>query len=664
MAKRCLDCHTDVRKQFDEHGSMHGKLPEGTQCRRCHTEHRGAEAPLTRLDHFDHNWTGFKLSGKHQAVECKSCHTNEVFRGTSASCVSCHAEPDRHRGKFGTACSQCHSTDTWATSPTNLRHFNHDVAAFKLTGKHRAVDCKACHANNVFKGTAQTCVSCHAEPVVHKGHFGTACAECHTTSTWKGATFKHTFPINHGRRRTGNTCATCHTTPNNYKVYSCYGCHEHRPERIARKHRGRRFVGVNIDQCTKCHGRGRKRGGREGERERMRERGREKGRKRGRERERGMLEQRLADWVAGADAGGCCEGAVAGRSACGYKEEREAGAFCPACLEGNPGRGMKDPLPLRPEFRPPWPLRNQHVQTILGHLLRGPSFRRPTVKRLVEVAGGDRIVLHDATPAGWLPGDRMAVLVHGLGGSHDSGHPRRFAHLLYPLGVRTVRVDLRGCGDGLPLARHPPHSGRSDDLRAVLNEVHSWSPASPLWLVGVSLGANTVLKLAGEAAAEPVPGLERVAALGPPADLLRCSALMEQRRNRFYNRYFADILMANALKRRHYFPDLPRVQFPRRTTLRLFDELYTAPLNGFAGADDYYRRASSAPLIPGIRLPTLILTARDDPFIAVEPLEELRLPPHVELRVVEHGGHLGFVGSDGAGGLRWAERRVVEWLLG
>lgn len=315
------------------------------------------------------------------------------------------------------------------------------------------------------------------------------------------------------------------------------------------------------------------------------------------------------------------------------------------------------------EFRPPWLLRNRHVQTILGHFLRGPSFRQPTIKRLVAVSGGDRIVLHDTSPAGWQPGDRMAVLVHGLGGCHDSGHLRRFAHLLDPLGVRTVRVDLRGCGDGLPLARHPPHSGRSDDIRAILNEVHSWSPASLLLLVGVSLGANTVLKLTGEAASEPVPGLERVAALGPPVDLRRCSALMEQRRNRFYNRYFAGLLVANALKRRHYFPELPRVQFPRKTTLRVFDELYTAPLNGFADADDYYTRASSAPLIPRIRVPTLILTARDDPFIAVEPLEELLLPPQVELRVVKHGGHLGFVGRDGAGGMRWAERRVVEWLL-
>lgn len=322
-----------------------------------------------------------------------------------------------------------------------------------------------------------------------------------------------------------------------------------------------------------------------------------------------------------------------------------------------------DSLLSGPGFQPPWLLRNRHVQTLLGHVLSGPPFRALTVQHRVAVSEGDQLVLHDSTPTGWKPGDRIAVLVHGMGGSHDSGHPRRFAHLLAARGVRTVRVDQRGCGAGLPLARKGYHAGRSDDIRAALAAVHDWSPSSPLLLAGVSLGANVVLKLAGEAGADPVPGLARVAALGPPVDMRRCAVLMAQRRNRFYNRYFARILIDHALKRQRYFPELPRVRFPAHATLRIFDELYTAPRNGFTGADDYYTRASSAPLVPGIRVPTLILAARDDPFIAVEPLEELGRPPGVELRIVDRGGHLGFVGRDGTGGMRWAEQRVVEWLL-
>jgi predicted alpha/beta-fold hydrolase len=320
-------------------------------------------------------------------------------------------------------------------------------------------------------------------------------------------------------------------------------------------------------------------------------------------------------------------------------------------------------MPFTDAFLPPWFLRNRHVQTLLGHFLPGPPFRQPTVRRLVPVSGGDRIVLHDSMPPAWNPGDPVAVLVHGLAGCHQSGHMVRFAHLFHGRGVRVVRVDLRGTGAGLALARQSYHAGRSEDGRAVLAAVHALSPASPLWLVGVSLGGNMVLKLAGEAATEPVPGLAKVAALGPPVDMARCAVLLARRSNRLYNRYFARCLVREVLFRQRAFPDLPRVSFPRKTTLRVFDNLYTAPRNGFAGADDYYRRASALPLVGSIPVPTLVVTARDDPFIAAEPFEELRPPAHVEVRLLDHGGHLGFVGRDGAGGWRWVERRVADWLL-
>jgi predicted alpha/beta-fold hydrolase len=115
-------------------------------------------------------------------------------------------------------------------------------------------------------------------------------------------------------------------------------------------------------------------------------------------------------------------------------------------------------------------------------------------------------------------------------------------------------------------------------------------------------------------------------------------------------------------RHRRIFPELPMPRFPRRLTLRLFDELYTAPFGGFADAADLYRRTSSLPLIPRIGVPALLLTARDDPFIAVEPFEQMRAPAHVEVRVVERGGHLGFLGPDGAGGFRWAERTAADWV--
>ena len=316
------------------------------------------------------------------------------------------------------------------------------------------------------------------------------------------------------------------------------------------------------------------------------------------------------------------------------------------------------------DFRPLPFLRNPHLQTVLGALVPGLDCPWPDQRRMVHLADGDALALHNNTPPGWKLGDPVALLVHGLSGSHLSSHIRRLAALLLSQRVRVVRMDLRGAGAGISLARRIYHAGRSDDIRAALEVIHSWSPTSPLLLLGVSLGGALVLKMAAEAADRPVPGLSRLAAAAPPIDLPRCCALLELPKNRIYQNNFIRDLTYEARLRQRYFPDLPPLRFPRRLTMRLFDELYTAPRSGFADAMDYYRKASCAALIPNIQLPTLILTSRDDPFIAVEPFEELKLPSNVQLRIVAHGGHIGFLGWDGSGGIRWAERRMVEWVLG
>ncbi len=315
------------------------------------------------------------------------------------------------------------------------------------------------------------------------------------------------------------------------------------------------------------------------------------------------------------------------------------------------------------EFRPLPFLRNPHVQTVLGVLVPGPDCPLPDQRHVLRLPDGDALLLHNNTPLGWKRGDPLALLVHGLSGSHASKHIRRLAALLLAHRVRVVRMDLRGAGQGLPLARRIYHAGRSDDIRAALEEIHSWSPASPLLLLGLSLGGALSLKMTAESAAHPLPGLARVAVLGPPIDLARCAALLALPKNRFYEDNFVRDLTQQARRRQRYFPDLPPLRFPRRMTLRRFDDLYTAPRCGFDDAHDYYRKASCLSLIPRIQVPTLILTARDDPFVAVEPFEELNVPPHILVRVVPHGGHLGFLGWDGAGGIRWAERRMVDWVL-
>ncbi len=315
-------------------------------------------------------------------------------------------------------------------------------------------------------------------------------------------------------------------------------------------------------------------------------------------------------------------------------------------------------------YSPPWLLRNGHVQTLLGHFWPDQPFTHPSEPHVISLADGDQVVAHDSLPEGWHPGKPMALLLHGLGGSHASNHICRIARHLLHHNVRVVRMDLRGAGAGLTLARKTYHGGCSSDVRAVLRAMSDWSMNSPLWLLGISLGGNIALKLAGETDHHPVPNLARVAAISPPVDMLRCAAMLGRASNRLYEWFFVRELLEELRIREDHFPDLPRLRFPSRPTMRMFDDLYTAPQHGFASALDYYRRVSSLPLLERIRVPAFLITARDDPFIAVQPFETLRLPDHIQVRILQHGGHLGFLGQDeGNGGLRWAEKCVLDWFL-
>jgi len=313
-------------------------------------------------------------------------------------------------------------------------------------------------------------------------------------------------------------------------------------------------------------------------------------------------------------------------------------------------------------FRPWFWLRNPHLQTLLGVYWKGTGFPHATVRRRVRLADGDRLVLHDTRPRRWADADPVAVLVHGLSGSHRSGAIVRLARLLVRRGVRVVRLDLRGAGAGFPLARGCYNAGCSADVRAALLAVLRLTPASPVWLVGVSLGGNVALKLAGEADQNPIPNLARVVAVAPPVDLEACMDLLTQPRNRLYERHFVGELIAQARRRARLFPDQPLPAFPRRPSLRTFDDLYTAPRGGFRDAAEYYARSSGNQFVPRIRVPTLVLAARDDPFVCPAAIERLTRPANVHVRLTDHGGHVGFLGADGAGGFCWGERAVVRWL--
>ena len=311
-------------------------------------------------------------------------------------------------------------------------------------------------------------------------------------------------------------------------------------------------------------------------------------------------------------------------------------------------------------FRPLPLLGNPHVQTILGNLLTGRSCTLRVIRHVVPLPDGDQIVLHETPPRSGDSRTPVALLVHGLGGSHRSAYMVRMAHRFVALGWCVVRMDLRAAGAGLRLARRLYNAGCAGDIHGVIGHLARTFPAAPLVLIGFSLGANIVLKYGGEFAGQQPATLRAIATMAPPIDLVRCSELLA--RYPFYDRFYVGHLTRQVAAHQRYFPGLPTPAFPRGMTLRQFDDVYTAPRWGYVDALDYYMHASSAPWIAKIRVPTLILTARDDPFVAVAPFEALPSVDGVEVHISEQGGHLGFLGADGVGGIRWAEAKLVQWL--
>jgi predicted alpha/beta-fold hydrolase len=317
-----------------------------------------------------------------------------------------------------------------------------------------------------------------------------------------------------------------------------------------------------------------------------------------------------------------------------------------------------------PPFRPHPLVRGGHAQTLAGAYLPGHRFVDRAQHRVVRLDDGDALVLHDDCPADWQPTHRSALLIHGLAGCHESGYMRRIAGKLNAQGVRAFRMDLRGCGAGVALARLPYHSGRSDDAAAALAAIAQMFPDSPTTLVGFSLGANITLKLLGELGESACGNLDSAMAVCPPTDLAACSRQISLPANRMYDRFFVGLLLEQLRARERLVRDAARVSFTRTPrTLWEFDDSFTAPICGFGTADNYYRAASSLPWIARIERPTLILASRDDPMIPPRALEQLQPPPSVRVHMAESGGHLGFVGRGGCDAdRRWMDWRVVEWV--
>lgn len=316
-------------------------------------------------------------------------------------------------------------------------------------------------------------------------------------------------------------------------------------------------------------------------------------------------------------------------------------------------------------YRAPGWLPGGHAQTIYPLLIRPDPL--PYHRERWETPDGDFIDLDwtDA-PAARQPRDSrpLLILFHGLEGSSSSYYAITLMGAAAAIGWSGVVVNFRGCsGESNRLAR-AYHSGDSDEIDWILRRLRALSPLRPLYAVGVSLGGNALLKWLGEREASTRDYLQAAAAVSAPLDLTACGHHLARGFNRVYTRHFLHTLKRNAAAKlcRH-----PGIFDERRmiaaSNLYEFDDVVTAPLHGFNGAEDYWRRASSKPWLAGIRLPTLVLNARNDPFLPAQALPTpSQVAASVQLEFPRQGGHVGFVTGSLPGQLDWLPQRIFNYF--
>ncbi len=307
-------------------------------------------------------------------------------------------------------------------------------------------------------------------------------------------------------------------------------------------------------------------------------------------------------------------------------------------------------------FAPPLPLANGHVQTVLAAMrprLARVEFRR---ERL-ELADGDFLDLD------WAGGGagRAVILTHGLEGSSGDPYVRGMAAKFTEAGWDVLAWNFRGCGGEPNRLPRAYHSGDTPDLAAVIE--HAAQRAPRLALVGFSLGGNMTLKYLGER--EPHPAILGAAAISAPVDLASSARAMDRRwSSRLYLRRLVRRLVGKVRKKAAAFPGLIDVtHIDGVHGFGDFDNCFTAPIHGFRDAEDYWTRSSARQFLGSIRVPALLLNARDDPFLTPGcfPIAEARASAHFHLEMPESGGHLGFIESV-LDPFTWAERRAAEFL--
>jgi len=318
-------------------------------------------------------------------------------------------------------------------------------------------------------------------------------------------------------------------------------------------------------------------------------------------------------------------------------------------------------------FVPRRGLRNGHLMTVYAWARprRLPDLPAPE-DRLFQVTSDTHVLAHCFWQAN-RTAHPLLVALHGLEGSSAAHYMRGVADKARRAGFNVLLLNQRNCGGTEHLGPGLYHSGLTEDANAVIKEILASEGIREVVVAGYSLGGNLALKLAGDYGDGAPPWLRGVCAVSPVMDLPSCVAALERRQNIIYQWNFVRGLRARMRRKDACHPgkfDLAPLSSIR--TIREFDERYTSQFFGFGGATNYYFRASSMRVVGQIRVPAMILTAEDDPFVPPAPFRDPAVTrnPKIQVVITKHGGHCGFLGpaTSGSDGY-WAEERIVEFAL-
>jgi predicted alpha/beta-fold hydrolase len=309
--------------------------------------------------------------------------------------------------------------------------------------------------------------------------------------------------------------------------------------------------------------------------------------------------------------------------------------------------------------------RSGHAQTLVAYAWpRRAGLQVQDQERLFEIRDDVKLLAHCRWQTDFKAAPTL-LLWHGMEGSTESVYMLAIAKKSFRDGFNVVRVNLRNCGGTEHLTPTLYHGGLSEDLRAVTSELIEHDGLQRIFMIGYSLGGNLVLKLAGEYAGNPPRQVLGICAVSPSVDLSASANEIRRRSNWIYERDFLRRMRKRIYVKKKLYPHLYDVsKLKSIRTIRDFDENFTAVAHGFSGADEYYEKSSSIRLIDRIHIPTLIIHAKDDPFIPFGPLQSpaLAANPYILFLATERGGHVAFVGEEPTSEDRfWAENRAVEF---